>query len=285
MMWKVFLYASIFIAGFAAISLWNFYSIIRPPQIETALVPKDFGLTAEDVSIETDDGVMLSGLLIPGNAADTRALIILHGYPAEKSDMLPVALALHPDFSLLLLDMRSFGKSGGPYTTLGIKERRDVRKAADYLKERGYGNIGVFGFSLGGAVAVLAAADDERIGAVASYGSFANLPLLGKSAYRNLLFLKQPMVALELLWARILFRESLSRVSPENAARRLSIPVFIAHSGADEQIPFEHALRLKEALKDNTRAEFYFMENEKALHGELSRDFYTRLKEFFLKNL
>ena len=79
MMWKIFLYAGIFIAGFAAISLWNFYSNIRPPQIETALVPKDFGLAAEDVSIETDDGVMLSGWLIPGNAADTRVLIILTG--------------------------------------------------------------------------------------------------------------------------------------------------------------------------------------------------------------
>jgi fermentation-respiration switch protein FrsA (DUF1100 family) len=197
--------------------------------------------------------------------------------------MLTLATPFSPDFSLLLLDLRYFGKSGGRFTTLGLEERHDVQAAVNFLKERGMAKVGVFGFSLGGAAAILAAAEDTRIEAVATYAVFSHHRRLGHEAYQALGPMKYPLVFLMELWAMLLFGASLADAAPEVAARQLAIPVFIIHGKEDEQIPFAHAERLAESLKANPRAEFYFF--EKGLHGELPSDFLSRLKQFFERAL
>lgn len=282
---KTLVYIAIFIIGFIAISLWNFYIIIHPPEITGSRVPSDFNLPETEVTIESIDGTKLSLWFMESPTAKERkrALIILHGYPAERSDMLSIASTLYPDFTLLLPDARSFGKSEGSYTTLGIKERADTRAAIDFLETNGYENIGIFGFSVGGAVGILTADEDDRVGAVASYASFSDIKTLGEDVYSNLWILKKPMVSLMLTWSRLFFKESLVEVSPLRAIEGLRIPLFITHTEADEVIPFSHALRLKEASRDNENAEFYFQKDE--IHGELPIDFYTKLSAFFNRAL
>lgn len=261
--------------------MWNFYSVTHPEQITIPLTPADFNLPEEEVTLTTEDGLRLSAWFI--EAPSTKgALIVLHGYPTEKSDMLFIASELYPDFTLLLLDMRSFGGSEGTRTTFGIEERRDVRAGVDFIFSRGYERVGVFGFSVGGAVAIIAATEDKRITAVASYASFSDLKTLGEKAYSNLGVLKKPMTQLMLLWARIVFGESPRDISPLKAAERLNIPILLVHSKDDETIPFAHALRLKGALSANKEAEFYFL--EEGLHGTLPSEFYTKLTAFFKKS-
>jgi len=281
---RYFLYGIVFILSFIAISLWNFYSVTHPLRIEALFSPAQFSLPAEDITILGDDGIKLSGWLIePEHNIQKRAIIILHGYPAEKSDMLFIAESLYPDFTLLLLDLRYFGESEGNYTTLGIKEKNDVRRAIDFLEKRGYTRIGIFGFSLGGAIGFLASAHDNRVKALASYASFSDLKTLGHDAYWRLWILKKPMVELMALWTHLFFKEPITAISPEGAARGITIPVFVSHSENDDQIPFSHALRLQVALEHNTHAEYYFW--DRRAHGDLPVDFYQKLKSFFIKSL
>ena len=164
-MLKVILYTVIFIAGFVGISLFNFYSVTRPPKIEIPLTPQDFNLTAEEIEIVSEEGLKLSGWFIEPLRTSTqgRALIVLHGYPADKRDMLGVALHMYPDFAILLLDLRSFGESEGSRTSFGIHERGDIQKAIDFLASRGYEKIGLFGFSLGGAISLMTGVEDKRV--------------------------------------------------------------------------------------------------------------------------
>lgn len=278
---KTILYLSLFLGGFIAVSLLSFFLAIRPPRIEGGAEPESFGLRAEEITLTAPDGTALSAWWIPGETKHT--VIFLHGYPADKSDMLSLAAPLAPDFSLLLLDLRYFGKSGGSFTTLGLKERRDMKAAVDFLKKKGVAHIGVFGFSLGGATAILAAAEDPRIEAVATYAAFSRLRRIAHESYGTLGPLKYPLVFLMELWARILFGASLSDVAPEDAARLLTIPVFVIHGREDEQISFIHAEHLTESLRANPRAELYLF--DKGLHGELPFDFSLRLKQFFEKSL
>lgn len=282
---KTLTYVGIFIVGFVAISLWNFYMVIRPPEIVGSRVPSDFNLPEDEVTITSNDETKLSAWFMESSIGkdNKRALIILHGYPAERSDMLSIASTLYPDFTLLLPDARSFGKSEGSYTTLGIKERADTKAALDFLTEEGYEKIGVFGFSIGGAVGILTAKEDERIGAVVSYASFSDLKTLGEDAYTSLWILDKPMVWLMVTWSKLFFKESVIEISPVRAAEKLQIPIVIAHSTGDEVIPFSHAERLKDALKENTKAEFYFPEGRP--HGNLPDDFFTDIKTFFKQSL
>ncbi len=279
-------YIVFFIIGFIAVSFWSFWLVIHPPKITIDSTPRDFQLPAEEITLLTQDGLKLNAWFIPSTRASEssrRAIILIHGYPAEKADMLNIAAKLYPDFALFLFDLRYFGKSEGYYTTLGIKERLDLRAALNFLEERGYKKVGVFGFSLGGATALLTAAQDSRIRAVGAYASFSDLRLLGREAYSNLFILKYPLVELMLIYARLFFEESLTKVSPVNAAKHLRVPIFLIHTKMDEQISFRHAELLREALKENPEAEFYFP--EQGLHGELPYDFEARLKNFFQRHL
>lgn len=265
-------------AGFLLASLASFWLAVRPPRLVIPYAPRDLGLAVEAVTIVTDDGLRLAGWLAPRPGAP--AVILLHGYPAEKADMLPLAAALAPRFTVLLYDQRYFGRSEGRATTLGSRERRDLSRAVDLLQARGFGAVGVFGFSLGGAVALLAAAEDPRIRAVAAYAPFADLRLLGEELYAWLWVLRRPFVGLMRAWSYALFRADITRPSPAEAAARLEIPVLLVASPEDEQIPFAHAERLRAALARNPRAEFDF--GARGRHGALGPDFTARLERFFL---
>jgi len=275
---KLVVYVAVFAGSFVAFSLVSFWLAVRPPRIAIPLGPGDFGLTVETVAITADDGVKLAGWLLP--RAGAPAIVLLHGYPAEKADLLPIAAALAPRFSVLLLDQRYFGQSGGLATTIGFRERRDLRRAIDFLAARGFDQVGVFGLSLGGAVALLAAAEDPRIRAVAAYAPFADLRSLGYELYGWLWYLKYPFVGLLRGWSLLFFGHDITTVSPERAAAAISVPVLLVASREDEQIPFEHAERLRRALARDTRNEFVFTDHGR--HGELPRGFDASLARFFL---
>lgn len=303
---KVLLYLGIFAVGFIGVSLWAFWLAVRPPRIAIPGTPGLYRLPAEDVVIETADGLKLSAWFIPAAVADSRdrrnlrpeavsggddtddslkeaAVILLHGYPAEKADMLSIAAALYPRFASLLLDMRYFGESEGRATTLGLRERDDLKRAVDFLDSRGFRHIGVFGFSLGGAVGIMTAAEDNRIGAVAAYAAFSDLRTLAYELYSNLWLLKYPLVELMRLWLRAFLGGDPTAISPAAAATKLALPTLIIHSRKDEQIPFAHAERLRQALAGNSAAEFYFI--ERGRHGELPDDFTERLIRFYSQSL
>jgi pimeloyl-ACP methyl ester carboxylesterase len=266
------LYAALVVAAFLLASLGSFWLAVRPPRITVALSPEDYGLTVEAVRIAVDDGVTLAGWFVPRPGAP--AVVLLHGYPAEKADLLPLAGALAPQFATLLVDHRYFGDSGGRATTLGFREREDLKRVLDFLETRGATAVGVFGFSMGGAVALLTAAEDPRIRAIAAYAPFADLRALGHELYGWMWLARYPFVEAMLLWARLAFGADITRPTPA---------VLLVHSRTDEQIPFRHAERLRAALGANTRAEFEFM--DRGRHGELPAGFEGRLVRFFQRAL
>lgn len=262
-------------------SLLAFWLAVHPPRLTIPLRPHDVGLSVEDVTVLTDDGLRLAAWLTgaPGGAA----VVLLHGYPANKADMLPLAAALAPRFTTLLLDQRYFGASEGRVTTLGHRERRDLARAIDVLEARGVRTVGVFGFSYGGAVALLAAAEDPRIRAVVAYAPFADLAALAHDLYRWLWVLRYPFVGLTRLWSRMFLGADITRPSPEQAAARLTIPVWLVASRDDEQIPPHHAERLAGVLAANPRAEVDLSLDGR--HGALPADFGQRLARYFDRHL
>ena len=278
---KLALYAGLVVAGVLIASLASFALAVRPPRVAVPLRPDDYRLAVERVEIRTNDGVRLAGWFLPRPGAP--AVILLHGYPAEKADLLPIASGLAPQFATLLVDQRYFGDSGGRATTLGFREREDLKRMLDFLDSRGAPAVGVFGFSLGGAVALLTAAEDPRIRAIVAYAPFSDLRTLGRELYSWMWVGRYPFVEAMLLWSRLLFGADITRPSPAEAAARVAVPVLLVHSRQDEQIPFRHAERLRAALAGNPKAEFEFM--DRGRHGELSAGFEARMVRFFRQAL
>jgi uncharacterized protein len=272
----------IVVAFLIVASLWGFYISIRPPKIISSISPRDLRMKYEDISFQTADGLTLRGWYIPSAKTTDKTVILLHGYPADKGNILPPLAFLHDDFNLLLFDFRYLGQSEGSYSTAGAKEIADLVAAIQFLKKRGVKEVGVWGFSMGGAVALMAIEKAPEIKAIVSESSYASLAEMALQLFRIPL-VNYPIAYLIGLWAKLFIGIDVKDVSPAEGGRNATIPILLIHSSADAVVPVAHAHLLQQALANNPRAEFWF--NDGLAHGQPASDYRARVKNFFYKNL
>ncbi len=263
-------------------SAWLFYISIRPPKIVSSITPRDLNMPYEQVSFPTVDGLTLRGWFIPSEKKAAKTLILLHGYPADKGNILPALAFLHADFNLLLFDFRYLGESEGSYSTAGAKEVEDLLAAIRFLKTRGIEEVGVWGFSMGGAVGLMTIDKAPEIRAVVSESSYASLTEMALQLFRVPL-LNYPMAYLIGFWAKLFLGIDVRDVSPAEKIRNTTVPILITHSSTDAVVPFSQAKALQGALINNPRAEFWF--NDDFAHGQMGSDYQSRVRNFFQKNL
>ena len=142
------------------------------PDPDCCSLPTDPAFAYESINFTSSDGVTLAGWYIPSK--NKAAVILLHGYGSNRAEMQPRAemLAQH-GFGVLMYDMRGHGQSGGNQRTFGWTDVNDVTAALDFLHARSDvdpARIGILGFSIGGQVAVRAAAQMDALRAVIDDG-------------------------------------------------------------------------------------------------------------------
>ena len=272
----------IIIAFVILFSFLTFLMSIKPGKWPIEFTPESFKLKYESVSFESSDGLKLKGWFLPSDKSNN-TIIVMHGYPTNKADVLPFSMFLLKKFNVFLFDFRSFGESQGSYTTAGYKEVNDLDAAVKYLESRkDVKNIGALGFSLGGSVAIMN--KNNNIKAVVADSAYSNLNNMIKVMYKNFYFLKHPFVYLTRIYSKIFFGIDPKDISPENTIKTIDKPILIIHGKKDSQIPVNEAHILHNANK-NTK--LWIVEN--ADHGEtyaLNKEEYEkRVLEFFDNNL
>ena len=229
--------------------------VVRHVRYYPSLTPSDFGLPYERVLLTAGDGVRIEcwRILHPRPAG---ALILLHGFGASKADLLDLAKELHPSFpfNLLLVDFRAHGGSGGGLISFGLKEVLDVEAALEALsgdpRTRGL-PVGCYGVSMGGAVALLAAARYPLIRAVAADSSYADLgQAIARAQWLTYHIPRVPLGQAVLWGTELRLGCRLSALSPEGVIGRIAPrPVLLIHGGRDLGIPPEQGRRLYEAAR------------------------------------
>jgi dipeptidyl aminopeptidase/acylaminoacyl peptidase len=137
--------------------------------------PADLGIAYEDVRFTTDDGVTLSGWLIPAGRETRAAVVLMHGYSWNRLPWLAGFVPwLQRRYHVLQFDFRGHGGSDDALITLGTLEQRDVAAAVHFLAGRGLGPIALMGISMGGSVAIMAA-PDLPVAAVVADAAYADL--------------------------------------------------------------------------------------------------------------
>lgn len=137
--------------------------------------PADLGIAYEDVRFTTDDGVTLSGWLIPAGRETRAAVVLMHGYSWNRLPWLAGFVPwLQRRYNVLQFDFRGHGGSDDALITLGTLEQRDVTAAVWFLAGRGLGPIALVGVSMGGSVAIMAA-PDLPVAAVVADAAYADL--------------------------------------------------------------------------------------------------------------
>ena len=258
--------------------------IIHPDNLRHgSSTPEDIAAPYEVVQLPVSDGTVLSGWYVPASKKTDRAVILIHGYTHDKSTMLTVAEALHPDFNLLLVDLRFHGDSKGLYSTFGIRERIDMQYAVTFLEERGMSEVGILGYSLGAATALMTAGSDPRIDAVVAYAPFASITLLADEAYEWLGIARAPFIGMMEFWARMFFGANPRTVSPVALSRNITAPVLHIHSQSDDFIPFGNATMIRDALTSSANVEVWYP--ARGAHVEIPFRFNDRVKDFFIRTL
>lgn len=124
--------------------------------------------------VMTEDGKRIAFFHIKGGFS--KVVIIAHGFYNNKDAALfkKIADAFSKEYDVIVFDFRGHGKSSDVFTWTA-NENKDLRAITSYAKENNYAKIGVVGFSLGAAIALIEASFHQNIDSVIAVSCPANL--------------------------------------------------------------------------------------------------------------
>ncbi|WP_324715342.1 alpha/beta fold hydrolase [Carboxydochorda subterranea] len=225
--------ASVFFAVGAEV-----FMISRPFEKAPGVSPGDVGLAYEDVVIDGAGGVELRGWLLPARGA-RRSVILAPAGGENRAEIggdtsLPLIRKLvEHGFTVLALDMRGYGLSGGR-PTWGFLESNDLESAVRFMNARGYPNeaVAVVGFSIGGVAALRLAGRLPELGAVVADGALPSVRWTVRAVLPCCDAAISPLVR---LWARVLLGVDVDEIQPvEDLARLDGRRVMLVYGSEDE---------------------------------------------------
>jgi fermentation-respiration switch protein FrsA (DUF1100 family) len=269
--------------GYIGVGLLVVLWMTSPRRRSPEATPASFGFGYRDVEFPSTDGVRLSAWWVPVEGSSLTAVLVpgWGGYKFDEHLLQTVPVYHDAGYSVLMLDLRAQGESGGTRRTLGYREVRDVRGALAWLRRQGYAldQVVLHGWSMGGATA-LRAAPGTGVGAVVEEAAYADLPLLLEGEIPDFVRFGKLLRPAILLAGRLFPDFDPWDVVPKNDATKLSdegVPLFIIHSTEDDIVPYEQAKVLAAAYPDS-----HVWRLEGYAHVEAYRhpEYAQRLREF-----
>lgn len=280
--------AIILLATVLLVSFLAFWMSIKPPKWPITKTPADYGMDFEKIAFQSTDGINLLGWFVPAQQISDKTIIMMHGYPASKSDIVDLGLFLHDEYNLLFFDFRYMGESEGKYSTAGALEVNDLLGALDYLRKEkaGYAErIGTWGFSLGGAVGLMAMEKSDEIKAVVADSAYAELGLMIEGLYSRFGFLKNPFVFSTKAWARLVLGLKTGDVSPQSSVTRSNIPILLIHGKLDKEILSQNSIMIYERARGEKDLWLIDGIGHGAAYFSEQQEYEQRVKDFFKKFL
>ncbi|WES64096.1 alpha/beta fold hydrolase [Microbacter sp. GSS18] len=232
--------------------------------------PADAGLVAQDVIVETPVGPAPAWLIRPSGNATNNWAIHIHGLASPRAGTLRgVKVAADAGLVSLVVTYRNDGEGptvGTGRSTLGATETDDVRAAVRYAIAHGAERIVLFGWSMGGAIALQIAADDEFCATidrlaldspVLDWVATIDANCVRAGLPRRVGVLASPWLGTRLL-ARLTGMAAevpLDRFNWMDRAEELLVPTLILQGTFDRSSPYEVARRLAEDRRGSVRLE------------------------------
>jgi uncharacterized protein len=216
------------------------------------------------LTVRTDDGVTLRGVLVPASAPVAPAItfVVAHGFTngVAKPSSMRIAGWLSRFGDVRSLDFRGHGRSDGGSTVGGDGELLDLDAAVAAARAGGAGAVVTVGFSMGGGVALRQAAlGRHRPNAVVSVSAVARWYVRETRPMRRVHWLLETTpgrrLGARLLGLRLGGEWDPLPVSPIEAAALVApTPLLLVHGDRDAYFPVEHFRALARAAGPSATA-------------------------------
>ena len=268
--------------------------------------------TREDFDVRSPDGVLLRGWKVRSKNPNGSWVLLFHGVADNRIGVIGQSeFLLRAGYSVVMMDARAHGASGGPMATYGWLERDDTRAIIDALihsevdpcltvQWSGPGpctlsgglpqHIFALGESMGAGIALQSGAADPRIEAVVAEASFANLR---EGTYDYAGLRKSPWLGKTLFapftWT-LLYRDEklagfpVAEVSPQKAVAARAFPVLLICDEKDVALPCRHSEMIYAAARGPKQLWVVPGAYHTAAYGFFPEEFRRRVLTFFAEN-
>ena len=240
------------------VALYVVETLIRPQKRnlfdEYTFSPYEFDMPAESVTFPPLQGDHeVSGWYVPREGATT-TILVCPGYRSRKAELLGLSVQLwKAGHNLLIFDYYGHGNAIGKPVTLGYREISDFLGAVAYAKARApQTRLGVVAYSMGAAIAIMAAARNSDVEAVIADSAFATHWSVVDYNVRHVFPLISTLfvwLADYLMWLRAGYR--FRQVEPIRDIGSIAPrPILIIHGGKDSMVDPHDATLLYRAANE-----------------------------------
>lgn len=206
----------------------------------------------------SEDQLNITGYIVYAKNHNAKGtIILLHGIRSSKEHFRSVCKKLSSaGFNSVALDLRAHGQSEGDFCTFGEKEKKDISLLINHLNivEKITSNIGIWGQSLGGAVAIQSMAFDKRISFGIIESTFSDFSQITHDYFRNNLGFNIPFLTNYLIYrAGKIADFNPEKVSPFNDCAKIEQPILMVHGTADDRINIQYGIDNFNHLKSNKK--------------------------------
>ena len=213
---------------------------------------------AQDLYLQSDDGLKLHATWVP--AENPRGTVLMvHGY--HSCIYTDHGLALEPyhelGMNILMPDHRGHGKSGGRFTTFGVKECKDILQWIHYHNAHiGAHPMVLSGLSMGAATVMFLADEDlpENVKySIADCGYTSPKEIISKIFSDVMHIPAWPFLWATDIFARFFAGYRLTEKHSCNTLRHNRKPILFVHGLSDDFVPSEMTRRSYEACAGKKR--------------------------------
>lgn len=203
---------------------------------------------AQDVYMQSHDGLKLHGLWVPAENAKA-TVILVHGYHSCVLTDFSLAFPryFNRGFNLLLPTHRAHGKSEGKYTTFGVLESKDILGWIEFHNQH-FGDLPIMlsGMSMGASTVMYLAGEDlpKNVCAInADCGFTSPREIIGK-VFRDATHIPaRPFLWATELFARFFGGFSLNEKDSTKTLAKNKLPILLVHGLKDDFVPCDMTRR------------------------------------------
>lgn len=289
------LFSAFILAGAAVIiAYFKSYSIIQPARRRTPVTqhPDQYKLAHETIDFSTADGLTLKGWFIPAAGGETdKTIILCHGWGVNRGDLLrDTHFLAEKGFNLFYFDFRASGESGGTISSVGYLETRDFDAAYDFLKTHrphAMERAAVFGTSMGGSVAIFAAAKHPELKCLLAENTFLSYRrVIANWSWLRTKVPYYPLVPLTLAFVKMKLGADPEPFSPAHNIGKVKAPVMFINGDNDDLVPLQDAEALYGACKAEKKQIWIITGASHGKCAEVGGEVYkNKVAQFFSENL